>query len=90
MDHCGHLVEFTYRLNFFFYAFPLLFSKDSPNFLSSFFHQVCAALADGGSLKNVSNLVAKRQIYTCASYGEGCSLEKPNDCLRAAQQCLSR
>lgn len=34
--------------------------------------------------------MAKRQIYTCASYGEGCSLEKPNDCLRAARQCLSR
>lgn len=34
--------------------------------------------------------MAKRQIYTCASYGEGCSLEEPNDCLRAARQCLSR
>lgn len=28
------------------------------------------------TLKNVSNLVAKRKIYTCASYGEGCSPEK--------------
>lgn len=46
--------------------------------------------SEGSSRKNVSNLVAKRQIYTCASYGEGCSPEKPNDCLRAAQQCLSR
>lgn len=55
-----------------------------------FFAQVWTALAEWGSLKNVSNLVAKRQIYTCASNGEGCSLEKPNDCLRAGRQCLSR
>lgn len=72
------------------HAPPLLLSVDLLNFLSSFFPQVCAALAEWDSLKNVSNLVAKRQIYTCASYGEGCSLEKPNDCLRAARQCLSR
>lgn len=72
------------------HAPPLLLSVDYLNFLSSFFPQVCAALAEWVSLKNVSNLVAKRQIYTCASYGEGCSLEKPNDCLWAAWQCLSR
>ena len=89
MDQSGHLVKFTqaiYRVH----AAPLLLSADLLNFLSSFFPQVCAALAEWDSLKNVSNLVAKRQIYTCASYGEGCSLEKPNDCLRAARQCLSR
>lgn len=34
--------------------------------------------------------MAKRQIYTCASYGEGCSPEKPSDCLWAGRQCLSR
>lgn len=85
MDQSGHLVKFT-RL-FLIHAPPLLLSVD---FLSSLFPQVCAALVEWDSLKNVSNLVAKRQIYTCASYGEGCSLEKPNDCLRAAQQCLSR
>lgn len=72
---------------FLIHAPLLLLSVD---FLSSLFPQVCAALVEWDSHKNVSNLVAKRQIYTCASYGEGCSLEKPNDCLRAAQQCLSR
>lgn len=72
------------------HAPALLLSVDSANFLSSLFPQVSAALAEWDSRKNVSNLVAKRQIYTCASYGEGCSLEKPNDCLQAVQQCLSR
>lgn len=83
----GHLVKFKEPAPF-FPALPILLSAGPLHFLSSF--RPAGSPAEWDSRKNVSNLVTKRQIYTCASYEEGCSPEKPNDCLRAAQQCLSR
>lgn len=66
----------------------LQLSGDCLNVVSSLFP--CLYTAHWDSFKKVSNLVGKRRSYTWASYEEGCSLEKHNDCLRAPWQCLSR